>query len=165
MKLALFDIDGVINHAVRFSLRLSREQNIPIEIINEFFSGKFQLCLTGKLDLKIELEKIKANWKWESSVESLMNFWFEGENKLDSQILYLINKLPKHIKRIAATNQEKYRAEYLKNKMGLNAHFNKTHSSADLGIKKPDPNFFTKILEIEGYIPKDTFFGTMIRTM
>ncbi len=44
-----------------------------------------------------------------------------------------------------ATNQEKYRAQYMLDKMGFGDSFDKIYVSAYLGVQKPDVTFFEKV--------------------
>ena len=59
IKTILFDVDGVvIPKKRRFSTNFSREFNVPIEKLSQFFENEFQLCLVGKADLKKEIKKL-----------------------------------------------------------------------------------------------------------
>ncbi|MGM0482856.1 MAG: HAD-IA family hydrolase, partial [Patescibacteria group bacterium] len=49
-----------------------------------------------------------------------------------------------------ATNQEKYRTQYMKDKMGFAELFDHVFSSVDIGHKKPEKEFYESVLnEIE----------------
>jgi len=146
-KFAILDFDGVVNLAKRFSKRYSTEHNLDIKILLPFFDSKFQLCLIGKADLKKELAKVLKLWRWSGTVEELLDYWFSVEINIDDRMIQKIHTLKsKGVIVIGATNQEKYRTQYLRKKLHLDTLFDKFYSSVDLGIKKPDGKFYESIL-------------------
>lgn len=52
IKAVIFDADGVLIKAERFSLHLERDYGITKERTLPFFTGIFKDCLIGKADLK-----------------------------------------------------------------------------------------------------------------
>ena len=50
--------DGVIVHSERFSERFARDHGISQERTAPFFRGVFQDCLTGKADLREEIDAV-----------------------------------------------------------------------------------------------------------
>ena len=157
IKALLLDVDGVIAIGEMFSIQLARELNLEKSLMDDFFHNYFPGCLLGKLDLKEELAKHLDLWGWKSSVEALMSYWFENENVIDYQLLTEIKslKLPAFL----LTNQEKYRADYLMQEMGLSNYFDKIFFSAGLGVKKPDPEIYRRVLnELPEYKPDELLF-------
>lgn len=145
-KIALFDIDGVLNNSIRFSARYSTKYNVPIETLLPFFKNEFQECLIGKLDLKQQLERVITNWKYDGNVDDLVAFWLEGEVNVNQDVLKVIESLKENdYQVVAGTNQEKYRTDYLREKLSLDRLFKKTYSSAEVGIKKPEKEFYEHI--------------------
>jgi HAD superfamily hydrolase (TIGR01509 family) len=60
---------------------------------------------------------------------------------------------------LVATNNEKYRFQYILDKMGFAKSFDKTYSSAHLGSKKPEQEFFFKIYqELSGVQKNEIIF-------
>ncbi|MBU1167183.1 HAD-IA family hydrolase [Patescibacteria group bacterium] len=47
-----------------------------------------------------------------------------------------------------ATNQEKYRTQYMKVQMGFEETFDNIFSSAEIGFKKPNPDFYKSIVDL-----------------
>ncbi len=79
IKIVVFDVDGiVIRREMYFSQRFSREFGVPIEEILPFFENEFQLCLTGKADLKKEISKYFGRWGWKKSIDELFSYWFSN---------------------------------------------------------------------------------------
>lgn len=84
----------------------------------------------------------------EGTVDEFLQFWFEAENHIDNRVLDVVKRLrAKGMKCYVATNQEKYRTQFMKAHMGFEEHFDHVFSSADIGYKKPQKEFFTFILQ------------------
>jgi putative hydrolase of the HAD superfamily len=148
IKTILLDADGVIINGELFSNVLKRDYGLTKEDTTDFFKGKFLDCLIGKADLKKEIEPFLKIWKINKSVDDFLKYWFESENKINEQLINYINEIKeKGINCYIATNQEKYRTEYLLKQMGFSKIFNKVFSSAQLGYRKPDENFYLSIID------------------
>jgi putative hydrolase of the HAD superfamily len=52
-----------------------------------------------------------------------------------------------------ATDNEKYRTEYIRNDFGLGAHFDRLFSSAYVGFRKETPNFWKRVANAVTYEP------------
>lgn len=148
-KVIIFDADGVtINSDLMFSQILERDYKIPPAMMSSFFSGVFQECMYGKADLKLELEKVVADWGWKKTVDELLQEWFAFENKPNKDMFDLIEKLRNSgVRCYLGTNQEKYRGEYLRKEMGFNKLFDGLFISAEVGYKKKNPKFFEIVLD------------------
>lgn len=148
VNVVMFDADGVLIHAKRFSAHLEEQFGIKRETTDPFFAGIFQACLTGKADLKKELVKHVDGWGWTRSIDELLRFWFQSEHVVDNEILAYINTLrQKGIRPFLATNNEKYRAAYMAQDMGFGDIFDGIYASGTMGVKKPDPAFFRYIIK------------------
>ncbi|MGM0629424.1 MAG: HAD-IA family hydrolase [Patescibacteria group bacterium] len=92
-----------------------------------------------------------SKWKWKGATDEFLEYWFKEEGRVDERVVSTIRELKeKDIKCCLATNQEKYRTHYMKDKMGFAELFDHVFSSADIGHKKPDKEFYKSVLnEIE----------------
>jgi putative hydrolase of the HAD superfamily len=154
IRIVLLDIDGVINFGERFSHRYAKNHGVPLATLSQFFDGVFQDCLIGKADLKKELLDVLKEWKWKQSVDALLTYWFLDEVKYDQRVLDTIHKLKKHgVKVYGASNQEHHRAKYLIERTRLKDYIDEFFISAHLGVKKPDVNFYQKVLDTLGAEP------------
>lgn len=153
-KAILFDVDGVIIRGELFGVHFQREHGISAAEMRPFYTGVFQDCLTGKADLKEVLTPWLEKWKWTGTPDEFMQAWFDYETVVDQKILDFVRSLQeKAIKCYLATNQEKYRTQYLRDTMGFEKIFDGVFSSADIGSKKPDADFYEFVcstLEKEG---------------
>jgi putative hydrolase of the HAD superfamily len=156
IKALLFDVDGVLVNGERFSVHLERNYGIDQNKTIAFFKGEFKECILGKKDLKKILPKYLKSWGWKKSVEDFLNYWFKSEHSINEELMDYIKKLKhKGFQCYIATNQEKYRIEYLLDKMGFADNFDKIYASSHLGFKKPDLKFFEKLFTDLKNIEKD----------
>jgi putative hydrolase of the HAD superfamily len=155
IKAIVFDADGVLINAERFSLQLEREYGIPTERVLPFFTGIFQQCLIGKAELRAELEPHLNEWEWKGSVDEMLEFWFKSEHKIDEKMMEAVKSLKEKVPVFMATNQEQCRVDYMTNEMGFGDIFTKIYSSAGMGHLKANPEFFARMLEDlrENFIP------------
>lgn len=143
-----YDADGVlINKPRRFSQVFSEEFQIPMEKILPFFEKDFPDTLVGKADLRERLDKYLRIWGWRGTVNDLLEYWFKSENYIYDRFLEDIQNLRKKgIKSYLATDQEKYRAEYIKKEMKFDQSFDRIFVSCELGCTKLDPQFWKTVL-------------------
>ena len=151
-QLYLFDIDGVyISASEPFSTRYEREKNRP-GMMTTFFRGIFQECLVGKADLKAEATKYLDDWGWEGNVDSFLDKWFSEEAKPNDEVVVIVQELRTAGKPVyLITNQEKYRTDYLVHNLDLKSVADGVYSSSMLGVKKPNPRYYERVLEEIGY--------------
>jgi len=144
----IFDVDGVLITGKMFSQHLEDDYGISKDKTMPFFTTVFNDCLEGRADLQQSIQPYLKDWKWQGSVQDFLEYWFTAEHIVDSQLIGQIQNLrQKGIRAYVATNQEKYRTEYLKTKMGFSDLFDGFFSSADLGCKKPSERFFELIVD------------------
>ena len=149
IKAILFDADGVvIKRHKYFSERLAEEFSVAREKTMPFFRGVFVQCVLGRADLKEEVAKYLYDWKWKRTVDELLEYWFSGEREVDTKLLKYIDEIrTSGIHCYLVTDQEKYRAEYILNAMGLGEHFDGAFFSCGLGYRKSDREFFEEVLK------------------
>jgi len=144
----LFDADGVLTLPEEvFSVVYARSHGLDPEPFEQFFRNDWKPIVTGKQDLK---EAIKANpelWQWDGSTEDLLKYWFETEDVQNQELVEVIQKLKEAgVHCYLATEQERYRGEYMKNVMFKDL-FDGYFVTAELGVSKTVPQFFELILD------------------
>jgi putative hydrolase of the HAD superfamily len=148
VRIAIFDADGVVTSPKKFATDFERDFGTKPEAFLPFFEGPFPEALVGKADLKTIIQPYLKGWNWNKSVDEFLQYWFRSEDVVNDALLQAIEELGgKGIKCYLATNQEKYRAEYMRNKMNLKHWFDGIFSSSDLGCQKPDKEFFIRLLK------------------
>ncbi len=146
-KVILFDADGVLTLPEEaFSVVYSRTHGYDPQPFEDFFQTEWREFVTGKRDLK---EHIAANpdfWHWHDDPQKLIDYWCKSEDIQNSELLELIAKLrAQGIPCYVATEQEKYRTEYMRTVMFANA-LDGCFSTAEIGIKKSEPAFFAQLI-------------------
>jgi len=147
-NIILLDADGiVINKPMLFSEHLAKDYGVPYDSILPFFKSEFQACLVGKEDLKKVIMPYLAGWGWKKSVDDLLAYWFEHENSIDARVVDVIKKWRgAGVKVYLHSNQEKYRTGYMIGEMKMDAMVDGIFSSAYLGVKKPQREFWEAVL-------------------
>jgi hypothetical protein len=114
IKTILFDLDGLaIVKPKLFSVYFAEKNGLDPEKMEPFFQNEFQLCLTGKADLKTELAKQLPLWGVRQTPEEYMQMWFEYESTKHEEFLSYVQVLRSQgILCYLQTRNEKYRAEW-----------------------------------------------------
>jgi putative hydrolase of the HAD superfamily len=124
----------------------TKSHGFNIEPFTRFFENDWRDYVTGKKDLKQHIVDNPDFWKWNGSPDSLLDYWFKTEDVRNEELLPLIQQLRKSgIKCYVATEQEKYRTDYMKKHM-FEGLFDDVFSTCDIGCKKNDPLFFKTII-------------------
>jgi putative hydrolase of the HAD superfamily len=158
IKVILFDCDGpIIKREKYFSQRLKElGKGLNDDLVTKFFREEFLEIEKGKADLKRALEDKILSWGYKGTVKELMDFWFEGEAEVDQQMKnYIISLRKKGIKCYLATNNEKYRTEYLWNVAGLKDFLDGLFSSCYSGYLKPQIEYWEEAYKNLSVTPKN----------
>ncbi|HSX36236.1 MAG TPA: HAD-IA family hydrolase [Patescibacteria group bacterium] len=148
ISLIIMDADGVLINGDKFSDALHRDYDVDLAKEKEFFTTKFQECLVGQADLKEAIGPYLASFGWKGTADELLEYWFKTEHGINEDLMGYIRKLrASGVPVVLATNQEKYRTQYMLEHMGFDGAFDKIYSSAHVGLKKPDTAFYTHIVD------------------
>lgn len=148
-KIFLLDADGVtLPKTGYFSDRYAAEFGVAAESLRSFFQNELRECQLGTKDLREVLPKYFADWQWKGSIDELLQYWFADGNMPDPEVLAVVRKVRSEgVKCYLATDQEKYRAAYLWNDLGLSKEFDGSFFSCDLGACKTEAVYWQKVLE------------------
>ena len=153
----IFDLDGVLINSDFFTVSYCQDFNLDNSVFKPFFGAEFKDCLIGKSDLKEVLQKYLKSWNWNSTVDEFLLYWFNVENKPNNELINLVDALKQNgIRCVVATNQEKYRTEFVSSKIGR--HFAAIYASYQLQYIKPQKEYFIKLLELEKIKPENCLF-------
>lgn len=149
IKAIIFDVEGVINQAVRFSEQLEKKYGITREKTSGFFASDFfAQCKIGQADLKAGLSTWLKEWGWTGTMEELLDFWFKSGENLDLEMVNKIKELREQgLICYIATRQEKYRSDYMRDAMGLKDMVEDFFSTADIGCTKHERKFFEVVYQ------------------
>src|ERR1700687_4345590 len=145
------DIDGVVSLAQPGSVQpwhasLQADWGLDYEeMARDFFRGEFPEVLRGRLDLYVALQAYLETRGLADRLEEFVAYWFTKDAVIDRGVLAQADAWRKRTggRCFAASNQEHHRVAYLREEMGLGAHFDEIVYSAALGVCKPDRVFFT----------------------
>lgn len=158
-KAILFDADGVVLKKYKeyfVSQYFAREYKAPTDEINAFFAGDFRACQRGKLDLKEELAKYLVGWNWPNGADAFLEYWFTTDASIDPEVMKEVEKIRSTgLKCYLASDQEKYRASYIMERLDLKNKFDDYFFSYRLGCMKSEPEYFKEIFKITGLKPEE----------
>jgi len=165
MKVLMVDVDGVLVHGrpadgLPLFTYLERDLGLPVTVLQqEFFKPFWADIVTGKEPIEPRLAAVLAKIAPHLETETLLQYWFENDSRLDDRLLEDLAELRRSgVTLHLATNQEHRRAAWLMNYHGLARHFDDIFYSAKLGHRKPSQDFFHLATEAVGFRPEDIGF-------
>jgi putative hydrolase of the HAD superfamily len=147
-KVVLFDADGVLTLPEEvFAVFYAKSRGLDPKPFREFFKTKWKDIVTGKKDLKESIEENPQLWKWDGTPDELLEYWFKTEDVKNDELIRVIRDLKDvGIPVFMATDQEKYRAKYMREVM-FPGMFEEFFVSCEIGINKKEPGFFDEVLK------------------
>jgi putative hydrolase of the HAD superfamily len=147
----VLDIDGVVSLAQPggpqpWDADLQRDWGFgPDEMVRDFFRKDWLEVVRGRLDLYVALHEYLEPKGLAGRLEEFVAYWLEKDTAIDREVLAAADAWRQRTggRVFAATNQEHHRAAYLRDTVGLGAHFDEIVYSAALGVCKPERVFFT----------------------
>jgi len=150
----IFDVDGVLirscdtNGNFLWMKNLEEDLKISKSLVKKFFKNNWEEALVGKKDTKdlikefFEAENIKID------PEFFLKYWHDQDTRVDKDLFKKVLELSKSgYKLYLASNQDKYRSDYLWNHLQLKHNFRDIFTSGYLGFKKPERTFFELVEE------------------
>lgn len=149
IKAIIYDADGmVVIPPKMFSEYFCDLQHLSPDLVIPFFTHEFKDCLRGQRDLKTALKPYLLKWRWTKSIDDLLKLWFDYENCLNQPLLDSLHTLRQpSLICVLATNQEKYRLEYLRQQIHLADYFHHLYCSCEIGHLKPTSEFFDFVIK------------------
>jgi putative hydrolase of the HAD superfamily len=157
----LFDADGVIQRApanlhARLTLTLGAAPSDQEACMADYFAAEAP-CLTGAADFVEALTSVLAKWKATCDTAALMAEWRTIE--VDRSVLALIGALRRSgVYCALASNQERYRAGHMSERLAYCEVFDREFYSCHLGHMKPSPDYFHEIVRLAELDPARTLF-------
>lgn len=109
-------------------------------VLRLWYTGVFRECAIGKTYLKEELGKVIDEWGWKGSVDELLRYWLSKGTEIEEEVLKYIKAVKAQgVRCYLATDQEKYRGEYLQRTFGNGNPFEQVFFSvlSVLGARTP----------------------------
>lgn len=158
-KVILLDFDKVISKSRYFSEIYSEKFGLDLNLMLPFFDNMRETAIVGKGDLKELLAEVKSLWQWEGTIDELMAFWFSADCQIDSRFIHFADQIhSNNIKLYLATDQEKYRSDYIWNELDLKNWMDDRFISYEIGYSKRNPEFFKSVIRSLNLKPKEIIF-------
>ncbi|MCK5156114.1 MAG: HAD-IA family hydrolase [Spirochaetales bacterium] len=155
-KLYIFDLGNVVLDNVDVVPSISRELGVPQEEFGSFYDTYLARLMVGTLtsrDFWAEYTSVSGT----RVDEDLLGTCFTPvENKEMTALLSTLRELGGRV--VCGTNTYESHFLYLET-CGIFNCFDKVYASHQMGIAKPDAEFFHSILEAEGIEADDAFFA------
>lgn len=156
----LFDADGVLQRAT-VDWRAALATFIgPSGSTEDFVLDLMKSegpSLIGKGDFREALVEVLGRWGSSTPAEEVLDLWrqFEAEPEVVTLIQYLRTAgIQCHL----ATNQQAYRRTIMRDERHYGDWFDQTFYSCDLGVAKPDPEYFRTIIDAIDRPPSSVLF-------
>ena len=159
----LFDADGVIQNsqADDLPLRIQRGMGFLPEPLGAFLQEIFAAerpAIAGQAELVQALEPVLAKWGAPGTAAALAAAWWRSVDA-DADVLALIAQLRQQgIFCALASNQHRFRADYLRETYDYDQLFDRSFYSYALGCAKPDARYFQTILASLPFPPAQMLF-------
>jgi putative hydrolase of the HAD superfamily len=145
----LFDADEVIqtwthDHRALFATLIAHDANVDA-FITDIYAAEAP-CLSSLDAVAPRLTPVLSHWRSSRSVADVLTIFTRVQP--DPDILQLVRTLRRSgIRCHLASNQHAHRASYMAETLGYAQLFDSAFYSCHIGAKKPDPAYFTAVLE------------------
>jgi putative hydrolase of the HAD superfamily len=159
----LFDADGVIQNSKvdDLSVLVARSLGFLPEDLEDFVNDIIEAerpALAGQVDFADVLEPLLAARGASGKAAEFAAEWACSIDA-DASVLSLIGKLRQQGLCCAlATNQQSYRAKYMRQTLGYDRVFERSFYSHELGFMKPDVRYFEAIVARLPFSPEQVLF-------
>lgn len=149
------DVDGVLVRGMTdgsydWQEALARDFGVSLDEVAAFFRDDWDACILGEADLCDVLPPYLERWNYGGTAEDFLAFWFANDSNLDHDLINEIGGLGSQCRLVLATNQDRHRAAYLWNELGLNQRFERMFASSAMGTRKPEMQFWQMIADEMG---------------
>jgi putative hydrolase of the HAD superfamily len=161
IKFIVFDLGGVVFSSDGASYegreKLAEKFGIDKNKLHEFWFKKKNLLITGKMPEEEFLKEIVRLSKKKTSIEELKRI-LRDENKIDKDMINLLNKLKENYSLAVLNNEIKELNEDRIDKFNLREYFKLIISSCDVGFAKPDSEIYRILLNKINARPEEIVF-------
>lgn len=113
--------------------------------------------LTGKADLRELLVEMLRRRGRDCTAEEVLEVWYRID--VDDFMLGLVDRVrAAGLTTVLATNQQSYRGSFMQANLPYTEHFDHQFHSYEVGLAKPDPAYFTHIVQALGIEPSEAVF-------
>ena len=158
----LFDADGVMQRtAVGWEDELAALLGDRSEVDRDRFLDAIRRAevptMNGKTDIAEAMAGVLAEFNVPTDVDEVLELWTRIERDL-SMVAAVQDLRQDKVLCCLATNQQTRRAKWMRGNLGYEETFDRQFYSCELGLAKPDPDYFTAILEELDVKPSTVLF-------
>ena len=153
--LVVWDFDGVLNRGFQGGFFLwqqgfEADLGVSATVFTEYMfnSTRFADVLVGKSDLLDLLADYIRDCGVPHAPRAILDYWLSRDANPDEQVADWLARCPHP--GIIATNNEAHRADFIWCQMGFSTRMQCIFASGPMGVRKPDPQFFARILAWSG---------------
>ena len=140
--------------------KIEEDLGIKESLLINLFNKSWDDVILGKLELKVHIKNFLATIESSVSEEEFIDYWLKNDSILNIKMINWALKMhEKGYKLSIATNQESTRMQNILNKYkDFFSVFENIFTSAELGFKKPEAEFFLEILSRLGLSVEEVLF-------
>ena len=169
----LFDADGVLQTWAPGSV--AKVRDLPAtsapdlaaspyvtahELRDAFLQAVFAAekpCAIGAADFAQQIDLLRQQWKVRLPLDQVLKIW-EAIVPIGPMFALIDRLRSLGIRCHLATNQQAYRARYMRHTLGYDRRFDSSFYSCDMSVAKPDPAYFQHIVQTLGVSPSELLF-------
>lgn len=156
IRALLMDADGVLQQLPKGFLADFATLGGGWDFVREVF-GEEQRTMTGEEDLLDVLNEIIARRGLSITTDQLLALWYRIIP--DQRMLDLVARArAAGVTTVLATNQQSYRGRWMQQNLPYGDYFDYAFYSFEIGLAKPDPAYFSHIVEQVGVAPSEAVF-------
>ena len=140
--------------------KIEEDLGIKESLLVKLFDKSWDDVILGKLELNVHIKNFLKGIESSVSVEEFIDYWLKNDSILNIKMInWAANMHEKGYKLSIATNQESTRMQNILNEYkDFFSVFENIFTSADLGFKKPEAEFFLEILSRLGLRGEEVLF-------
>lgn len=155
IKALLVDADGVVQYPRHGWLREMARLGGPGFFVRATMVER--RTLTGEADLRPLIEDLLADRGLDLTFADVLEVWCRIDP--DERMLTLVDQVrATGVLTALATNQQSYRGGWMQRNLPYDRHFDAQFQSWQVGLAKPDPAYFTHIVDVLGVEPDEAVF-------
>lgn len=150
------DADGVVQYPGKGWLKDLARLGGGAGFVAEAFRKEIT-TLTGRVDLRDLLAEMLRQRGRDCTADDILQIWYRID--VDQHMLGLVDRVRAAGAITAlATNQQSYRGSYIRAHLPYDDHFDHQFHSWEMGVAKPDPAYFARIVDQLGIEPAEAVF-------
>jgi putative hydrolase of the HAD superfamily len=156
IRALLMDADGVLQQLPKGFLADFATLGGSWDFVREVF-GEEQRTMTGEEDLLDVLNEIIDRRGLSITTDQLLALWYRIIP--DQRMLDLVARArAAGVTTVLATNQQSYRGRWMQQNLPYGDYFDHAFYSFEIGLAKPNPAYFSHIVEQVGIAPSEAVF-------